>query len=316
MPDDFSNVTMPAQNDPGTDNGDFDGAAGIAAPEGGEAPAASGTADVQKGKAHVPNLRDVLRDSGVDLPDDVIDRLDKTYVHKGALQPKREAEKQRLDQMEAVVRQLAQENRALMARVAGTTGGAPQPPKTPLQEYLEEIEADPENKGLSEFMGKFANALKQDVLRQVDGYVAPALQQATHTKQEQVLDQYLEQLVPVYGDGVRQMWPRVKQVYREYLQQGVNMLPENILWGVPELAQQMRQLVVQGQQTSRQAGLRRQTGISMEGFAGNTGEVPDFQTDEGMNRRNPNEDMGSSAILRRVSRMLSNRSGQPFTVSG
>ena len=102
MPDDFSNVTMPAQNDPGTDNGDFDGAAGIAAPEGGEAPAASGTADVQKGKAHVPNLRDVLRDSGVDLPDDVIDRLDKTYVHKGALQPKREAEKQRLDQMEAV----------------------------------------------------------------------------------------------------------------------------------------------------------------------------------------------------------------------
>ena len=203
-----------------------------------------------------------------------------------------------------------------MARVAGTTGGATQPPKTPLQEYLEEIEADPENKGLSEFMGKFANALKQDVLRQVDGYVAPALQQATHTKQEQVLDQYLEQLVPVYGDGVRQMWPRVKQVYREYLQQGVNMLPENILWGVPELAQQMRQLVVQGQQTSRQAGLRRQTGISMEGFAGNTGEVPDFQTDEGMNRRNPNEDMGSSAILRRVSRMLSNRSGQPFTVSG
>jgi len=317
MPDDFSEVLDAVQDDPSVDEATLDGAGGIAG-ESGDAPAAPGQAETQQAK-RAPNLRDILRDelSGLDVPDDVIERLDKAFVHKAALQTKREAEKRRLDEMETVLRQVVQENRALMARVQGGGGGVPEAPKSATQRFIEQIEADEENKGLGDFLGEFARAVQQDVMQSMGQYVAPALHEVNHAKQEQLLDQYCEQLVPVYGEGVRQLWPQVKQVYRHYLSQGVNMLPENILWGMPELAQQMRGLVTQQNQTNRQRGLRRQAGISMEGFAQNAVATPDLTEDEGSARRSAGDSMDTSAILRRVGRMLSNRGqGQPFSVSG
>jgi len=310
MADDFSDVLPVSQDDPMND-GPLDGAPGIAgdgdAPEG--APAQT---DGQPQAKRAPNLRDVLANSG--LEPDEIEALDKQFVHKAALQPKREAEKKRLDEMEGVLRQVVQENRQLMARMQ-QGGQAPQPPKTQTQQFLEEIEADEENKGLGEFLGRFAQAVQKDVMQSMGQYVAPALQEVTQTKQEQLMDRYCEELVPMYGEGVRQLWPQVKQIHRQYMQQGVNMLPENILWGTPALRQQMQQLVTQQQQQNRQRGIRTQTGISMEGFANNAAGIPEM-TDEAGSRRNPADSMDTGAILRRVGRVLSNRGGQPLSVSG
>lgn len=314
MPDDFSDVLPVSQDDP-LDGGTPDSAPGIPQ-DSGDAPGMAPTqAEEQPQAKRAPNLRDVLADSGLD-PDE-IEALDKQFVHKAALQPKREAEKKRLDEMEGMLRQVVQENRQLLARMQ-QGGQPPEKPKTRTQQFLEEIEADEENKGLGEFLGRFAQAVQEDTMQALVPHIAPALQEVNRTKQDQLMDRYCEELVPMYGEGVRQLWPQVKQIHQQYLQQGVNMLPENILWGTPALRQQMQRLVTQQQQNSRQRGIRTQTGISMEGFANTGGGVPEISAadDGGVPRRRSGDSLDSSAILRRVGRMLNNRGGQPLSVSG
>lgn len=316
MADDFSGVLNNASQDAPAESGNPDGATGIPQEPQGDAPVEAAAAEPQQpGKAHAPNLRDTLAELGVDVPDDQLERLDKAFVHKAALQPTREKEKERLDQMEAVVRRLAQENQSLMARVQGN--GQTEQPKTPSQKFLEELASDPENEGLAELLGKVIEVAKEEATQEQTRRLGPMLQQATHSQQEQVLDQYCENLVPVYGEGLRELWPQVKQVYRQYKQeQGVDLLPENILWGHPQLRERMNQLVTQKQQNARQQGLRQQAGYSMEGFAQGGATTPEMPP--GAAPQQPAQDqMDTASILRRVSRNLSSRrSGQPLSVSG
>lgn len=241
-----------------------DGAGGLS--ESGDAPDSGGVAG--DGGRKAPNLRDVLANSGLDP--EQIEALDKQFVHKAALQPKREAEKAELAEVKAALNQLGQENRYLLQMIQQGHGGQPNRPQTATEQFMAQFDGDDESaKDMQKLFGAFADAIRQDVVREMQGSLQPIVQANQMRQLEQGLEKERQALVAKYGKEVDGLWPTIRQQCLQFAHRGQTVFPEQVLW--MNHSNKASDLLVRTQKQKRQ----RENAYVMEGFGqAGAGEPP------------------------------------------
>lgn len=116
-------------------------------------------------------------------------------------------------------------------------GGA-SAPKRKVDEYLEQFEGE-EAANVRSLLGGLVEAIRADMKAETAQELRPVVEATQSLSWSQALDQRLEtELVPMYGEGIRGDWPRLKADMMQALSRNESVYPKAyVLEHMPEKAQ-------------------------------------------------------------------------------
>lgn len=185
------------------------------------------------------------------VPRDLVDQVRKGTMMQDDYTRKRQQESERLRALEME-----------LAYMKGQQTAAQGTPKSEAEQFLASLGDGEQAEAARKLLLPYGEAIARDVERRF----APQLQQVTQNAATYGYDAKLEAylrdtLVPMFGEGVREHWPELKQQSLERLMQGQHVIPEALL--LSEKRDVATKLLVEAQQ----AKTKEQAASSMEGFA-------------------------------------------------
>ena len=165
--------------------------------------------------------------------DEFVEEVRKGYLRQADYTRKNQEREEKLN---AAAEQLLRENEMLRQMVMnGQTGQGQQPQANDvdkmIEDHLKDIGGDDENSApMRKFLTDFAKRIVTVVDSRTQQQLGPVAQTARQAQIEQGLEAVYTELQPKYGDGLKKLWPSIKQEFYQSARAGQPLPPEAILW--------------------------------------------------------------------------------------
>lgn len=188
----------------------------------------------RSGKKRTPGHEAVLeklRLAGVD--ESVLRGVEDNFIPKAEYTRQRQADTESMRQLREQVAYLGG-----MVQGGGGAGGK----KSATAAFLEELEQDPNGAVVKPLFERMISAVRSDMQAETGTALSAVQRETRGLVAETQLRDYLESvMVPMFGEGVREVWPEVKAQASQMLARGEKAYPENILFDLfPEEALELR----------------------------------------------------------------------------